>query len=206
MIIRRKDWLKKRNADFINFSKNFKIEFQIHGLNLGYVQTEIDVIIAEIGTCETDFEDKNAKQIAAEAAVEKFNNTKKGLIATLRLNVPRIKSSPKYTEDIGKTLDIVGEEIVIDPDTMKPILKVKLLAGKPEIKWVKDYSEGVNIYSKRGDETEFTFLARDTVSPYVDNRQNLEPGKPEDREYYAYYIFEDQEKGLESDTVKVTVK
>ena len=206
MIIRRKDWLKKRNADFINFSKNFKIEFQIHGLNLGYVQTEIDVIIAEIGTCETDFEDKNAKQIAAEAAVEKFNNTKKGLIATLRLNVPRIKSSPKYTEDIGKTLDIVGEEIVIDPDTMKPILKVKLLAGKPEIKWVKDYSEGVNIYSKRGDETEFTFLARDTVSPYVDNRPNQEPGKPEEREYYAYYIFEDQEKGLESDTVKVTVK
>jgi len=206
MIIRRKDWLKKRNADFINFSKNFKIEFQIHGLNLGYVQTEIDVIIAEIGTCETDFEDKNAKQIAAEAAVEKFNNTKKGLIATLRLNVPRIKSSPKYTEDIGKTLDIVGEEIVIDPDTMKPILKVKLLAGKPEIKWVKDYSEGVNIYSKRGDETEFTFLARDTVSPYVDNRQNLETGKPEDREYYAFYIFEDEEEGLESDTVKITVK
>jgi len=206
MIIRRKDWLKKRNADFINFSKNFKIEFQIHGLNLGYVQTEIDVIIAEIGTCETDFEDKNAKQIAAEAAVEKFNNTKKGLIATLRLNVPRIKSSPKYTEDIGKTLDIVGEEIVIDPDTMKPVLEVNLLAGLPEIKWVKDYSEGVNIYAKRGNETEFSFLARDNVSPYTDNRPNLEPGKPEEREYYAFYIFEDEEKGLESDTVKITIK
>ena len=206
MIIRRKDWLKKRNADFINFLKNFEIEFPIHGLNLGYIQSEIDAIIAEIGTCETDFEDKNTKQIAAEAAVEKFNNTKKSLITTLRLNVPRIKSSPKYTEDIGKTLDIVGEEIVIDPDTMKPVLKVKMLAGKPEIKWIKDYSEGVNIYSRRGDETEFTFLARDTVSPYVDNRPNLETGKPEDREYYAFYIFEDKEEGLESDTVKITVK
>jgi len=206
MIIRRKDWLKKRNADLINFIKNFKVEFPTYGIDLGYTQPEIDSIVADIGVCETDYVDKNAKQNAAEAAVSKFNTTKKSLIATFRLNVPRIKSAPKYTEDMGKILDIVGEEIIIDPDTMKPVLEVNLLAGKPEIKWVKDYSEGVNIYAKRGDETEFTFLARDTVSPYVDNRQNLEPGKPEDREYYAYYIFEDQEKGLESDTVKVTVK
>ena len=206
MIIRRKDWLKKRNADFVNSLKNLRTEFPNYGIDLGYTQPEIDGIVAECTNCETDYDDKNAKQIAAEAAVAKFNNTKKSMISILRLNVPRIKSAPKYTENIGKILDIVGEEIVIDPDTMKPVLIVRLLAGKPQIKWVKDYSDGVNIYSKRGDETEFTFLARDNVSPYVDDRPNLEQGKPEDREYYAFYIFDDEEEGLESDTVKITIK
>ena len=206
MIIRTKDWLKKRNAEFMDFNGKFKVEFLNYGILLGYTQPDIDAFVNEISSCETDYFDKNSKQDAAEAAVEKFNTSKKNLVATYRLNVPRIKSSPKYTEDIGKILDIVGEEITIDPETMKPALKVISKAGVPEVKWVKYYSEGVNIYSRRGNETVFTFLARDTVSPYVDNRPNLDPDKPEDREYYAFYVFEDQEEGLESDTVKITVK
>ncbi|MBC8384552.1 MAG: hypothetical protein H8E57_03420 [Candidatus Cloacimonetes bacterium] len=107
---------------------------------------------------------------------------------------------------MGKELKIIGEEISIDSSTVRPELEVILKARFPEIKWRKHYADGINIYSRRGDETEFTFLARDTVSPYVDNRPNLETGKPEDREYYAFYIFDDEEEGLESDTVKITVK
>jgi hypothetical protein len=39
-------------------------------------------------------------------------------------------------------------------------------------------SEGVNIYSRRDGDTDFKFLARDTVPPYVDNRPCSPPANP----------------------------
>jgi hypothetical protein len=64
----------------------------------------------------------------------------------------------------------------------------------------------VNLYSKRGDEADFTFLARDTVPPYVDNRSLLAAGKPELREYKCVYIQSDAEIGLFSNEVVVNCK
>jgi len=55
----------------------------------------------------------------------------------------------------------------------------------------------------RGDEADFAFLARDTASPYIDNRPLLAPGKPELREYKCVYVQNDAEIGLFSDEVVV---
>ena len=52
-------------------------------------------------------------------------------------------------------------------------------------------------------DTDFKFLARDTVPPYVDNRPMLVAGKPELREYKAVYVVSDAEIGLFSDEVVV---
>ena len=51
--------------------------------------------------------------------------------------------------------------------------------GVVELDFDKSTSDGVNIYSLRGDEADFTFLARDTASPYMANRPLLAAGKPE---------------------------
>jgi hypothetical protein len=50
------------------------------------------------------------------------------------------------------------------------------------------------------------FLAHDTVSPYVDNRDVLVAGKPEVRRYKAIYVVSDDEIGYFSDEVVVTVQ
>lgn len=64
-------------------------------------------------------------------------------------------------------------------------------------------SEGVNIYSRPDGDADFIFLARDTASPYIDNRPLLAAGKPELREYKAVYVVSDAEIGLFSDEVVV---
>ena len=64
-------------------------------------------------------------------------------------------------------------------------------------------SDGGNTYCLRGDEADFTFLARDTASPYIDNRPLLVATKPELREYKAVYVQSDAEIGLFSDEVVV---
>ncbi|MBC8385250.1 MAG: hypothetical protein H8E57_07000 [Candidatus Cloacimonetes bacterium] len=205
MIVRRKDFIKTKNADYVISIKTFRGKFPDYYAALGYSEVEKDDIIGEIDKCVNAFDDKTDKQNAAEAAVSKFINSKKELTAMLRLNAPRIKSAPPYTEEMGKILDIVGEEIIIDTDTMQPKLKIKILGDLTNLKWKKGYSEGVNIYSKRGDEADFTFLARDTASPYHDTRENLISGKSETREYYAFYIIDDVQVGLRSGIETITV-
>ena len=65
----------------------------------------------------------------------------------------------------------------------------------------------MEIRTKRGTETEYTFLARDTESPYVDTRANLAAGGngPETRYYVAQYLQKDAVVGEISDVLVVTV-
>ena len=78
--------------------------------------------------------------------------------------------------------------------------------GVVELDFSKEGSDGVNIYCQRDGDATFVFLARDTSSPYVDNRPLLVAGKPEVRRYRCRYIIGDQEVGLPSDEVVVTAQ
>ncbi len=206
MIKKTKDFIPRKIGNFINFIRHFIAVFPTYATILGFTLEEVTTVTTQATECETDLNDQVAKQNAAQAATTKLNETKKLLTATIRAYAARAKTSPKYTEDMGQDIDIIGEEIIIDPDTMKPELEVLIVGDMPTIKWKKSYSEGVNIYSMRGNETDFTFLARDTVSPYHDTRPNLEPGKPETRKYYAFYVYDDEQIGLQSDTKNLTVR
>src|SRR5882724_5768657 len=75
--------------------------------------------------------------------------------------------------------------------------------GVVELDFDKSISDGVNIYAKRDGDADFVFLARDTASPYIDNRPLLAVGKPDLREYKAVYVQSDAEIGLFSDEVVV---
>ena len=58
-------------------------------------------------------------------------------------------------------------------------------------------------FTARSDDgdADFIFLARDTASPYIDNRPLLAASKPELREYKCVYVQSDAEIGLFSDEV-----
>ncbi|WGS86183.1 hypothetical protein [Methylomonas sp. UP202] len=68
----------------------------------------------------------------------------------------------------------------------------------------KSKSDGINIYSQRDNDSEFLFLARDTLTRYVDNRPLLIAGKPELRRYTAVYVVKDVEVGQFSDELVVS--
>src|SRR6266536_3090997 len=85
--------------------------------------------------------------------------------------------------------------------------------GVVELDFDKSISDGVNIYAKRDGDADFVFLAcragvgrrraRDTASPYIDNRPLLAASQPELREYKCVYVQSDAEIGLFSDEVVV---
>jgi hypothetical protein len=141
--------------------------------------------------------------IAKQATADK-NTSRATLEKHARALANRIKAHPAYTAAYGELLGIVGPEDTTNLATSKPTLAgTPLIGGVVQLAFDKSVSEGVNIYARRGTEADFTFLARDTVSPYVDNRPLLAPGKPELREYKAVYVVSDAEIGLFSDEVVV---
>lgn len=126
-----------------------------------------------------------------------------GIEGRFRSLATQIKAHPSYTVGIGEDLGIVADE---DTTTLTaPKLKVEMVGGSPVISFNKSKSDGIRLYSMRGTEKSFGFLAVDTRSPYVDNRPNEEEGIPETRQYYAFYIKADEQVGSQSDTVSVSV-
>ena len=76
----------------------------------------------------------------------------------------------------------MGDEDSTDLTTSKPTLTVKALPhGHAEAGLDKRISQGVNLYCPRGSEVVPSHLARDTNSPYVDNRPLLAANQPETR-------------------------
>ena len=73
-----------------------------------------------------------------------------------------------------------------------------------EVGFNKSISDGVQISSRRGNETQFTPLASDRFAPYIDNRPNLGPG-PETRSYKAVYLVGDDPVGNESPIISITM-
>ncbi len=126
-----------------------------------------------------------------------------GVEQRFRAIVAQIKTNPAYTKAMGEDLQIIA---AVSTSTLEqPELSVKVDGGNAIITFKKGKSNGVKIYGKRGTETAFSFLAIDTRSPYVDNRPNETPGSPETRQYYAYFIINDEQVGGQSDVISINM-
>ncbi len=119
--------------------------------------------------------------------------------------VQQIKVHANYNEALGKDMAIIGAEKVVNWSTAKPSLKLKLQGRSIVIMYNKGVTEGIRIFSRRGNETKWELLASDSESPYFDNRPNLVDGQAETREYKAYYIMHDELAGQESAVYSISV-
>jgi len=126
-----------------------------------------------------------------------------GVERRTRLLIRRIKSSFNYTDSIGKALGIVAAKS--SSEVGIPKLSVSLSGSQAVLRFRRGKAHGARIFSRRGDETEFTFTAVDTRSPYVDKRPNLVPGQPEERHYYIILFVDDRLVSQRSHTVSITL-
>lgn len=129
-----------------------------------------------------------------------------GIVPRARAMAKRIKAHPAYTTSIGADLGIIGTEPSAPATPPKPTFTADVLAGYDvELNFAKAGHDSVHIEGKRAGETTWTFLARDSYKPYVDNRAALVAGQPEQRQYRMRYVDGDALVGIYSDVVSVTV-
>ena len=199
----KEDYLPSRDGDLDEWEENFSNKIPTHAPTVALAPGDYTPIVTAITTHRTSFSTMIMKKAEKKAAVEDNKSQKQSAIQGIRGLVKRVKAHPNYTEAIGADLGIIGSDVVDDPTTLKPELKGALLGGTSVIEFVKKRTDGVQIFSKRGNENSFTFLAVDTNSPYTDNRAKLNPNRPEERQYYAFYIMDDEAIGLQSDIITV---
>ncbi|MCF8459451.1 MAG: hypothetical protein K9G46_01905 [Flavobacteriales bacterium] len=135
---------------------------------------------------------EEAKKVA-KSKVAHMQALKVDTIRSIRKMVRQIKSSPTYASANAHSLGVIGPED--SKELTSPKLKARSVGGRAVISYRKYRSHGIYLYGKRGNETSLTLLAVDTRSPYVDTRPNLDPNAPEQREYAARYMLNDEPVG-----------
>ncbi|MDD2659225.1 MAG: hypothetical protein PHY54_06015 [Methylococcales bacterium] len=198
------DFIPHPDNDLLTWHDRFKATLTERAAEFGLSAQEVAAI-------DNDNQNLHAKITAAALAAANARHatsekadTHAIAEANARALARRIKSHPAYTEATGTLFGIVGSEVIIDLTTAKPILYgIDQTGGIVSITYQKSISNGVNIYGQLETESQFTLLARNTLSPYIDSRPLLVAGKPELRRYSAVYVLNDKEIGLFSDELVI---
>jgi len=194
------DFVESRDGDLDGQEEVFITNLPIHAPTVGIDPLEVTSVVTILGNHRTTFAEMLSKKAASKAAVADNKLKKKLAVGEFRRIAQKIKASTGYTEAIGDELRIIGPEVVMPPlEEMKPTLKGEVSGGIVEIKWDKQGMEAIAAYCKRGSEVSFSFFEKDVESPLKDDRPKLDPSAPEERNYYAYYVDDDENIGQQSD-------
>lgn len=200
------DIIPKKDGDLDGYEDNYESKYPGHATTLGIPALEITATTTIIGAHRTSYSTMLTKKAESKSAGEDNKSKKKLAIDEIRRTAKGLKTRPGYTTAIGEELRIIGIDEDIPPTSdWKPTFKVKLDGGIVVVSFLKEYSDGVKIYSKRTGDADFVFLANDTYPPYNDTRPKLEATRPETREYMMYFIYDDEQVGQPSDIVSITI-
>lgn len=196
------DFIPRSDPAYLVWHDQFLTALNSIGAGLDVTGAEIGDVTTQNGEIHTAVTDAETALATAQQMTQAKKATRSTSEQTARLLARRIKLHVDYTPAIGEQLGIEGPEDTTDLTNAKPKLTGTALPHSVmELKFNKSKADGVNIYSKREGDADFVYLARDTNSPYVDNRDCVVAGKPENRQYKAIYVVGDDEIGQASDIV-----
>lgn len=227
-----KTFLPNRDKERSIWLKNFSTKFASYYLLFGFVIADLNALAADSAAYAWILETIELFKTEAKERTSFKNILRNGPIGTTlgaypslptlpavpatavtagvfpRVSnlVKRIKAHPNYTKAIGEDLGVEG----VDVDTFlseedKPVLTLSKNGGNVIVKYVKGNADGIHLYCKRGEETDFTLLAVVTKNAYKDTRPNKTAKQPETREYYAWFMKNDEITGTDSDTAEIVV-
>jgi hypothetical protein len=200
------DFIPKRDGDLDGYELNFLNKLAVYSAVLGIDPSEVTKINNAIDSHRTSYAEVLSKRAQSRSANEDNVLKKRMAVTELRRAAKLVKSLSNYSKAIGDDLQIIGpNKLLIMTDQLKPELSAKVNGQEVMIRFRKENTDGLKIYSRRGNEPEFTFLVLTTQSPYVDKRPKLENSKPEQREYYAVFFEDIRDIGIQSDVIKVTL-
>lgn len=187
----------------------FKGKIATHGPAVGLTAGEITAAQAKCDAIIGRIDDKTAKKNAWQASTAAARTGNTTDFTSLRATIAQIKAHGGYNEAMGAELGIVGPSDGFDPATYQAELRELTLSmpGQVTVAFgkAKGNIDGVNVYSRRQGTAPWTFLARDTESPYIDTTPLAAAGQPEIREYRIRGVIDDEEIGEYSVTKQITV-
>jgi hypothetical protein len=187
-------------SEMILWLNNFSTKLSMHSATVGLLPADVTATTTASTQLSLAFNQLEQARTNVKSLSSGKDNLKALTTAQVRKLVSRIKASNGYSESIGQDLGIIGTATDVDLDNSKPTLKGEVFPGYVRISFSKKPFSGVAIYTRLKGSTGWAFLARDTYSPYDDNRP-LVNGQSEIREYMAIGLDGDNEVGQQSDII-----
>jgi hypothetical protein len=144
------------------------------------------------------------KRVELDNAISVKEQLEENQIKEIRKIVARMKKSELFNDAIGAQLGIMGSSIAIDNTEVKPVLKLKIVAGQVRISFKKQGMPAICIYSRqRASSANWEKIAQVNYAPFLDSRSLAQAGKPEAREYMALFHDGRTQVGQESEIYSI---
>ena len=204
----KKDYLSQALDVLDTWLTNFFALIDTIGVTLGLTAGQITEVKSRITDFRTKYQEQTQKEADYKASVKATKASMKVCVSDsggVRDLVGKMKKHDDYTEALGETLGVIGEEHIMDSVSAKPVLKDKSEGGLIIVGFNLFGWDGINIYRELDNGAGMVFIARDTDAPYYDTTPKLDPTKPEKRKYQAYFVDGDEQIGLPSDILTIIV-
>jgi len=204
----RKDYLSQALDVLDIWLTNFFALIDTIGVTLGLTAGQITEVKSRVTDFRTKYQEQTQKEADYKASVKATKAAMKVCVSDsggVRDLVGKMKKHDDYTEALGETLGVIGEEHIMDSVSAKPVLKDKSEGGLIIVGFNLFGWDGINIYRELDNGAGMVFIARDTDAPYYDTTPKLDPTKPETRKYQAYFVDGDDQIGLPSDILTIIV-
>jgi hypothetical protein len=123
-------------------------------------------------------------------------------LPAIRQSTANLKSTTGFTDGDAGTLDVATSSAALDPASYKPQIKVEAHPGYNELTGKKRGVQALNFYTRIKGVGSWTLLASKRATfPFSDDTPPATAGKPEEREYMAMGVINDEEIGQPSDIV-----
>ncbi|MFT3934519.1 MAG: hypothetical protein QM726_12930 [Chitinophagaceae bacterium] len=173
------------------------------GPRLGEAPESIAKVQANMDKLLTDIANVEQAQADLERLSAILRNTMSSIGAETRDFVKRLKTSPFYTVEDGKLLQIISTTTYADLTDYKPDLTGKVSGGHVHLSFKRHGADGMNIYTRQQGETEWKLLGNAKMTPFIDPRLLANANTAETREYYAIATLVNTEVGQRSDIISI---
>jgi hypothetical protein len=201
----KKDYIPVKQSGKDTFLESWEAKIDEVLSDLSLPATHADNVKAKVTAQRTAFTDwKNAKALAKSKSAD-YRKKNKEMEKALRTYHKNLKSMAAYKSPVGNKIGIEGPEEIFDRATAQPKCSGTCTGNMAAIKFSNPRQvDMVEITSRRGAETSFSFLGNATSSPYFDARPNLD-AHAETRDYIIWYIIDGKRIGKESQKFSVTL-
>ena len=194
------DFIPKSDGQLLLWLQNQldKIDSHGPGTQTNLPRPMVDKIKAE---CKARINSINAKNQAENSYRKAVKADKNTTLGNLRKEIGDAKRLDKVTEAVQKTLGWKIRKKEIDPDTAKPLVKVKRVVDNYKFSYnLHAFFTGIVPYRKKPGEDDWVRQREDHSSPWFENEQI-----PEGTQYRFIYLLNEDEVGQWSDIITIDV-
>jgi hypothetical protein len=170
---------------------------------LGLLPAEITEFKDALQSSTDTLDNATVKRAELDQALYAKEMLKENEDKVIRRLIARMKSSSAFNLAVAAELGIVANAVAIDDTAVKPVLKIKLVAGMVRISFSKQYMSNICLFSRQRNTQNWVKIAQTNRSPFTDTRSLAEAGTPEAREYMALFNDGTTEIGQESEIYSI---